>query len=369
LFRANKIDLSLVWPRTGGQSVCAAVATANSVLTSYLYTAKLGNLAYWATGAFCGSLQHRRAFDKIADENIRDDEKIEPPGRPKYLEQNRIRKRYSMSGSLEQVARLLFFRLEFLWIDIRAREFRRRAPLWREIKRIFRASAYFKKFDKLCERNVERIVNRKFILFAFQNEPEFSVQARCKEFNNQFALAKQLALSLPPGIDLVLKEHAWVGDRRLSFYLELIRLPNVRMASPEIRAIDLIPHSEGVASIGGTVTLEAALYGKPALVFTSRSEFAILPSVTIATSMWDLPAQVREMLAKTDAGSSEIYRRAALRLRQTIRDISFDAIQLYEKRTDAASPDIVERAALLLIELRNLFRETTRTEDARRFDD
>ena len=99
-------------------------------------------------------------------------------------------------------------------------------------------------------------------------EPEFSVQGRSKEFSDQEAILKAIATSLPYGTKLVYKEHGTIGARSTSFYKRINHLPNVIMAHPSLRGIDLARNAICVLTFGGTVALEALNFGKPVIVFS-----------------------------------------------------------------------------------------------------
>ncbi len=355
LFERHAIDLALIWPRSGGEAVCAAVAGARGVLVTYPYTAKHKNYAYWATGAYCGGLQHRLAYEAAGECAALPETEAAPPARPVYLEHRKIDQRYSLLGTVKQSAAHFWHWAEFLWLDFRAGELGRtqRGNPIREARRLWSDWLYYRRFIDLCEWDTARIAARPFVFFAFQNEPEFSVQGRCKEFNDQGAIARQLALSLPVGVNLVIKEHAWIGARPLDFYKNLLALPNVIMADPGLRAIDLIPKALATASLAGTVTLEAAMFGKPALIFTERSEFAFLPSVVAVHDLGELAAILRRVTANAEA-MADPYKRSAARLKKATEMIGIEADPLFIKTSTDVAPAQVERAADLLRDLMGL---------------
>ena len=156
----------------------------------------------------------------------------------------------------------------------------------RRLSDIVRVFWFYRKFQTLCtpSKNIEG----PFALFAFQNEPEFAVQGRCRKNNNQVQIARELAMSMPAGITLLLKEHAWIGNRSLSAYEDLVKLPNVKMIPFYEKAADLIPHSVFVASLNGSVLFEAAMSGKPAISFSGTSEFLCLENVTYVQDLTKL---------------------------------------------------------------------------------
>lgn len=356
LLAAEPIDLVLAWPRSGAEAVLCRIAAASGILVTYPYTAKHRTLAYWASGAYAGDLQHRLAFAAAPPREAIPLEAIRPPARPADLEQSRISLRYSAFGTLKQMAMRIVHHAEFLVEDLRA------GRIGRSQRKSLRASLvalafewrYFRRFERLCERNLDRLATTPFVFFAFQNEPEFSVQARCKEFNDQKAIVRQLAMSLPAGMRLVIKEHAWVGMRRLSFYEDLLAIPNVVMAHPGLRALDIIPHARAVASLAGTVTLEAALFGKMAVIFSGRSEFVSMPHVRLVGDIAALRAVMRELVVECPNAERLAIREAAARFLDAIESIAFEAEPYYTKGKMEVPRASIDRAIELLLDLRRL---------------
>ena len=283
IFDRYQIDLVLVWPRTAKEAVCMAVAEMRGAVVTYPYTAKYKNFAYWADGAACGNLQYRTAYEAAGECDPPPQSELVSPGRPAHLEQHRMAARFSLRNAIKQTVYTIVDRILLMRIDWREGRLGRvnRLSLATVIGRIWSERLYFQRFAQLCEDDFEKLTAAPFLFFAFQNEPEFSVQMRCKEFNDQGAIVRQLALALPAGFDLIVKEHTFLGGHTIDFYRDLVSLPNIIMAHPGLRAIDLIPKASIVASLAGTVTLEAAFQGKPSLIFSDRSEFALLPSVRI----------------------------------------------------------------------------------------
>jgi hypothetical protein len=83
---------------------------------------------------------------------------------------------------------------------------------------------------------------------------------------DQASLVEQVADALPPGYDVVLKEHPMsVGRNSVSLLRRLRARDNVRLVGPHTNTHDLIRRSAAVAVISSTVGLEALLYEKPVL--------------------------------------------------------------------------------------------------------
>jgi hypothetical protein len=353
LFTNKKIDLCMVWPRSGAEAVCAYVATQRNVLVTYPYTAKYKHFAYWATGPFSTNLQHKLAYDSCEDGDPIALENVTAPGRPAWLEQSKIHKRYSWFSVIRKVAIELMNTTHFIAHDIAHSELgkNKRVPLYRRIYKLVYDANYYRSFNRICIDDLDALKRRPYVFFAFQNEPEFSVQGRCKEYNDQFSIVRQIALSLPPGINIIIKEHAWVGDKKVSAYAELLNLDNVKMAHPGFRALDFIPDAEAVASVAGTVTLEAAYYGKRALIFTPRSEFTFMPHVRVVANLALMPRDLIWLLEKLSDEHRRSIQVAASRFCRAVEAIGFDAPTFYTKSNEPIAADEIEKSLMSLRKL------------------
>ena len=94
-------------------------------------------------------------------------------------------------------------------------------------------------------------------------------------------------MSLLVGYELVIKEHVFLGRRNLSFYEDLLKFPNARMAHPSVRGIDLQLNCM-VATLAGSVTLKRPCLESLSLSFP-RIRLFRFPNVTTVTSFHGLP--------------------------------------------------------------------------------
>ena len=112
---------------------------------------------------------------------------------------------------------------------------------------------------------------------------------------------------MPAGVPLVVKEHPRsIGFRPFGYYEKLLEIPNVRLAEPLLPSIAIVREAALVAVISGTIGLEAAILGKPVLLF-GRPAYAALPDSVVAKAQdpWGLPEQVRALLERTAAPDPE----------------------------------------------------------------
>ena len=152
--------------------------------------------------------------------------------------------------------------------------------------------------------------NEKFILFALHQEPESSLLIGAPFYTNQLEIVRQIAKSLPIGFKLYVKEHfsqelrEW---REISYYKEILEIPNVRLYHPISNTKELIKKSSLVISISGTSGLEAAFFQKPSIVMTNLG-YTILPSVQKLDSIENLPDLIKNGLdMKVDANDLDKY--------------------------------------------------------------
>ncbi len=108
--------------------------------------------------------------------------------------------------------------------------------------------------------------DRPFVYFPLHVTDDYKITRVIPHCVDQVSLVEQVADALPPGHDLVLKEHPMsVGRNSIPLLRRLRRRPNVRLVEPHTSSHQLILDAEGVAVISSTVGLEALLYDRPVL--------------------------------------------------------------------------------------------------------
>ena len=165
---------------------------------------------------------------------------------------------------------------------------------------------------------------------------------------------------MPAGVNLVIKEHVTLGQRHLAYYEELLAFPNVQMAHPDIPGPELVARARAVISLRGTVTLEAALLGKPALVFVPDTEFSVLSSAMVVPSLAELADYLAQVVSVPSEETARKYRDDAARYRAAVREISFPAAPFYTLDRSLLERPLAERAVDLLVRLNNLHRRAKR---------
>ena len=119
----------------------------------------------------------------------------------------------------------------------------------------------------------------RYIVFALHVMPEASILGTDPDIADQFSLIRRISLNLPAGVRLLCKAHP--GDRfgrdlDISFMRHVHSLHNVSLV-PESEGIDSFisdPRCLAIATINGSVALEAVMVGKPCFLF-GQGLFAI----------------------------------------------------------------------------------------------
>ncbi len=147
---------------------------------------------------------------------------------------------------------------------------------------------------------LHKIPNEKFIYFALPAEPERTVLLAAPFYTNQLDVVSNIVKSLPFGYKLYVKEHPAMnsrGWRKISYYKQLIKMPNVKLVHPQVKSEDIIKKSSLVIAISGTAGFEASFFNKPSIVFTDTN-YSILSNVIRLKSVEELPEAIRISLTK-----------------------------------------------------------------------
>ncbi len=355
ILEQEKIDLALAWPAEVLSASIATIAENKGIPVSYPHVSSRKSLLFWAPCAYMDDSQHRAAFENTPETEPVPISEVVPPATVTTSIMADLDKTHSFAIIAREVTRIIFHRLEFLALDIAKFDFKTksRVSLLRSIVYLAYKYWFYKKMDTLSERRIEAFDEKPFIYYGLAIEPEFSVQVKSKEFNDQATIIRQIALSLPSGYELVIKEHATLGKRNLSFYKNLIKFPNIRMAHPTIRGIDLADKARAVATLVGTVTFEATLLGKPVVEFSTHSLYSFLPSVTTVTSLRDLPDILKKIMKRLNVEEKDKIRRDGARMLKAVESISFDGegSPIFLRNDMQMDKEGVGRMASLLITL------------------
>lgn len=149
--------------------------------------------------------------------------------------------------------------------------------------------------------------NMPFVYFPLHVDMERPLLIDSPFYTNQIEIIRHIAKSLPVGIQLFVKESPagnTRGWRKISDYKEIMSIPNVTLIHHSVPSKDLFKKCSLVFSVAGTSGFEAAIYGKPSIVF-SKVGYSSLPSVKRVYAITDLPKLIRESL-NTKVNSDDV---------------------------------------------------------------
>ena len=117
--------------------------------------------------------------------------------------------------------------------------------------------------------------NNPFIYYALSFEPERTTNPDGGEFHDQAIALAKLRELVPQDVQIIVKEHPTQfyrierGTRGRSpvFYNLLNNIEGITLVGDDTDSLELIRKSVFVSSISGTVGFEAAIMGKPSLIF------------------------------------------------------------------------------------------------------
>jgi len=122
----------------------------------------------------------------------------------------------------------------------------------------------------------EFVEGKKFVLFGFHKQPEASIDVCGRYFENQYENVVNIWRQLPPDWYLVIKEHSnAIGDRSYSFFKQLLKYPRIVLMDEYADSQELMKKCQVVITNTGTMALEAALQGIPAITL-SKVVFNVL---------------------------------------------------------------------------------------------
>jgi len=125
------------------------------------------------------------------------------------------------------------------------------------------------------------------VVFFMHYQPERTSMPEGGRYAQQWLIIRAIAMSIPNDWVLLVKEHpsSFMGEYHRAYrspilYSEIASLDNVRLVPIEEDTFSLIDRSVAVATITGTVGMQALIRGKPVLIFGTapyRGAFGAFP--------------------------------------------------------------------------------------------
>jgi hypothetical protein len=184
------------------------------------------------------------------------------------------------------------------------------AALYSHLIQPTKAAYVSQRLNHRLVRHAQLAMQPPYAFYPLHFEPEVALQVFGRPYQNQIELIRNLAISLPAGMLLLVKEHPRsFGFRPYGYYRKLMQIPNVRLVDPLIPTHGVIQHASLVAVISGSTGLEAAVIGKPVLTFGVPA-YNNLPRCMVrhVRSLHDLADDVRDLMENYRLDESALER-------------------------------------------------------------
>lgn len=151
-------------------------------------------------------------------------------------------------------------------------------------------------------RNLMREIKQKepFLFFPLHVDQESTLLLGAPFQTNQLEIITNIVKALPIGYQIYVKEHPVMrmrGWRSISFYKQLMSLPNVKVLHPSVNPDEVMKNCSLVLAITSTAGLEAAFHQKCTVIFAD-SPYSSLSSVYRVKNIEELPEIIRATLTK-----------------------------------------------------------------------
>lgn len=189
-------------------------------------------------------------------------------------------------------------------------------PYWKETKAV---NAFYDKVSEMPK------PGEKYIYFALHYQPEAtSNPLGGGAYTDQIFPLQILCRSVPKDVRVYVKAHpaqlAFFGG--ISYYQDMLRIPQVRLIKMECSTYDLIRNAFAVASLTGTACWECQFYGVPAILFgySYKNASPLAYHVRTVKECEEAIRDISEHKKTTTLKELKLYTKAAHNLSYHIKD-------------------------------------------------
>ena len=144
-----------------------------------------------------------------------------------------------------------------------------------------------------------------FVFYPLMIEPESSLMCEVQEADNQLTVIDWLCKAVPAGWYVLIKEHPGRTSARPASFWERIRsYPNALVATPFETAEAFINRSRAVATINGSIGIQAAVGGTPVIAFHRNYLGNVMDHVVFAGN-YEETRQALRTIAKEDGAEAK----------------------------------------------------------------
>ncbi len=210
------------------------------------------------------------------------------------------------------------------------------------IRDFIRRRQYERAADKIAMPKLD--ARRPYCLFPLQTDPEIALDVYAPRFNNQLETARQIAMSMPGDMKLIVKDHPVMRGQRSAKYLEkLARTPNILLVNSDYPIADLMRQCRLVITTAGTVSIEAALLKIPVIQLGNLGTNRRLPNVTCHSDLSTMTNVINQVI-ELDYDTDDYERRLENYVAATY-DVGFndDYRRAWEESDKGEGTAIIER--------------------------
>jgi hypothetical protein len=165
--------------------------------------------------------------------------------------------------------------------------------------------------------------NEKYIIYYLHFEPEAAISPIAGKYSNQLLNIRILASSLPSGWKLYVKEHPTqfkidlykkLGYQRQGkdfpkyrgkkFYDYINALDNVKLISLNTNPKELVQNAQIIASISGSVIVEASNFNKPCIMFCAKSLYSLFNNAWVVKDTYECKLAINEIIKSSEIKSN-----------------------------------------------------------------
>ncbi len=148
--------------------------------------------------------------------------------------------------------------------------------------------------------------SERFVYYPFHMAPESMIDTWAPHYQDQLSFVSQVSLSIPADMTFVIKLHFSDPDSYSRQQLrEMLGHPRLKIAHPDAPGAAFIERASLIIGIQGTTCLEAALLGKPVLIF-GESPYQHFPYTERADRPDKVASQIRALLNRAPPADAEI---------------------------------------------------------------
>ena len=163
------------------------------------------------------------------------------------------------------------------------------------IRNLFFKHLYSYKSKNFKYNKLKDINNFAFMPLLLQ--PEENIDLISTKFNNQIETARQVAMSLPADMTLVVKDHPHMSNKRPTSYLDKLKyLPNVKLIDCRIPSWKIFEKAKIVIATSGTTVFEASILNKYTIQLGKLGTIRMLPNVFYQPNLNLLKATIEKIL-------------------------------------------------------------------------